>query len=128
MFDWLFPKAPAHQQVSDVAREIAERFENGPILDSGLGPLGISEMSIMYLGKRVVASWYSGVDGSPRDMSIDGKSYPARSVKGDVLYIMAAAKRRASRMIDEALSDLEARRILSAQLQPHEPESAVNEK
>ena len=115
MFDWLFPKSPAHQQVSDVAREIAECFEGGKILSSDLDPLGISEISIMYLGQRVHVSWYPS--DRPRDISIDGKRYPAHSSKGDVLHIMAAAKQRASRLIDEALSDLETRRK-SARIKP----------
>lgn len=92
--------------VSEVAREIAEEFESGQLIQTYLDPRGITELSVYYLGEIVTASWYPGWRTRSLDMGRDGFV----GTDGDADFIYKAAKLRAQGLFQERLAALESKR------------------
>lgn len=89
--------------MASAVQSICDQFLLGKIYSHRLDPFGICEMSIVWKGKQIKASWYSS-SGDDRDVMIDGQPYPSNR-EGSL--IIKAAKTRAKNLLNERLSELD---------------------
>lgn len=90
---------------SPAAKEIAKAFERGELTTVDVSPMSISELATMYNGHQVVVTWYPGPFRHIRTLVIDGSEgvFPSSN---DAAYIFAAALRRADRILDDKMAEL----------------------
>lgn len=99
------PKKPKPQKPKSKSREVAEsiaqEFLSGEITVRDIQANGISELGVVWRGKRVRISWYSV--NIPRTLEIDGMASLPMS---DHMIILRAAQTRANHISNEDLENL----------------------
>ena len=96
------------KEISEVAKGVAEAFERGELSLIDVSPNSVSELGTSYLGKSVRITWYPGKPGLRhlRTLTLDGTEgiFPDSA---DSEFIFKAALRRADRLIDDKMDELE---------------------
>jgi hypothetical protein len=102
---WFFKKALKEKKYNlPFTYKIIEAFHTGEIVKQDLDPHGISEIAVLVNEEvKVNVSWYSR--GSLHSIRINGTNYPTND-SDDQYDILSSARTRASKLLDEKISQL----------------------